>query len=242
MALDGRGDNVDTEAVRQRAWWPGVGNPVLALVVLGCAGASPPPATSPAPAPPAILATPAGQAAILLAATRPTLPRGVTVIDDTTLFPIIGATSMEIGKQLKRAHSDSDYVGATAPQVQWQLRIRHVGDRCDLVGVAVEVEIRTVLPVWRRPPGASDALAKQWAAFMEATKRHENGHRNIAIATAASIARTLEGDQGLPCEGLEKLANASAQAQWALGNQHQLIYDEATLNGATQGSRWPPPM
>jgi predicted secreted Zn-dependent protease len=213
----------------------------MALLASACGGTNQPPTTTPAPAPPPVLATPAGQAAILLAATKPLLPRSVAVIDDTTWYAITGSTAVEIGKQLKRAHADSDYVGATAPQVRWQIRIRHVGDRCDLVGVTVEVEVQTTLPLWRRPPGAPDALAREWAAFLEATERHENGHRNIALSTAASIARTLEGDQGLPCEGLEELANASARAQWALGNQHQLVYDEATRNGATQGSRWPPP-
>jgi predicted secreted Zn-dependent protease len=210
--------------------------------MLGCAATQPAPTTTVAPAaPPSAAVTPEAQAAILLAASRPYLPPGVTVIDDTTRYPITGATATEIGRQLKRAHPDSDYVGATAPQIRWQIKLRHVGDHCDLAGVAVVVEIRTTLPVWHRPARATDVLAGQWAEFMAATERHENGHRNIALNTAASIARTLEGDRGLPCDGLEQLADASARAQWALGNQHQLVYDEATSNGGTQGSRWPPP-
>jgi predicted secreted Zn-dependent protease len=195
---------------------------------------------------------------MLLASTRPSLPRGVVVTDDTTRYEITGSTSAEIGHELKAAHTATGgvpFVGMTSPQISWQISIRHVvthsagradsmasrvNDRCDVVGVVVSVEVRTVLPLWKRPVGASSTLASQWAAFMEATSRHENGHRNIALNTAAAIARTLEGDRGLPCEGLENLADASARAQWDLGNQHQLIYDEATDNGSTQGTRWPP--
>ncbi len=235
---------VDTQFVLHHALWLRRLTPIAASLVLACAGTQPPPSSPPRPAatpPPPIVATPAGQAAILLAATRPALPSVVTVVDDTTWYRITGSTANEIGRQLKRAHSDTDYVGATAPEIRWQIRLHHGTDRCDLVGVAVEVEVRTTLPVWQRPTSASEVLAAQWAEFIKATERHENGHRNIALNTAASIARTLEGDRGLPCEGLQDLANASARAQWALGNQHQLVYDQATLNGATQGSRWPPP-
>jgi predicted secreted Zn-dependent protease len=217
---------------------------LLALVLLACGGTQPPPVTTIDPAaPPAILATPAAQAAILLAATRPALPFSVTVTDDTSRYEINGATAAEIGRQLNSSHAatgNTDYVGMTAPRVRWQIRIRHAGEHCDVVGATVQVYVRTVLPTWKRPVGASDALSRQWEVFMQATSRHENGHRNIALNTAAAIARTLEGDRGLPCEGLEALADASARAQWDLGNQHQLIYDEATENGATQGSRWPP--
>jgi predicted secreted Zn-dependent protease len=231
---------------------------LLALALIACAGAEPPPVTTIDPAPPPILATPAAQAAMLLASTKPPLPRGVLVTDDTTRYEITGSTAAQIGRELEAAHAATggvSFVGMTAPQIRWQLGIRHVvthgfgrpdslasraSERCDVVGVQVSVEIRTVLPLWKRPTGASSTLAGQWAAFIEATARHENGHRNIALNTAAAIARTLEGDRGLPCEGLESLADASARAQWDLGNQHQMIYDEATDNGATQGTRWPP--
>jgi predicted secreted Zn-dependent protease len=224
---------------------------LLVLVLLACGGTQPPPVTTIDPAaPPAILATPAAQAAILLAATRPVLPFSVTVTDDTSRYEINGATAAEIGRQLNSSHAatgNTDYVGMTAPLVRWQIRIRRVagaqlgqGEHCDVVGATVQVYIRTVLPTWKRPVGASDALSRQWEVFIQATSRHENGHRNIALNTAVAIAKTLEGDRGLPCDGLDALADASARAQVDLGNQHQLIYDEATENGATQGSRWPP--
>jgi predicted secreted Zn-dependent protease len=86
----------------------------------------------------------------------------------------------------------------------------------------------------------SPTLTQQWNAFLKATEQHENGHRNIALHTAAAIARSLEGEHGLTCGELDQLANASANAQWELGNQHQLTYDAATRHGETQGSRWPP--
>jgi predicted secreted Zn-dependent protease len=86
----------------------------------------------------------------------------------------------------------------------------------------------------------SATLVEQWRAFLKATQQHENGHRNIALHTAIAIAQSLAGEHGLVCEELGVLANASARAQWELGNRHQLTYDAATRHGETQGSRWPP--
>ncbi len=179
---------------------------------------------------------------LALAASTPKAQPDIQVKDDTARAPITGSNVSEIAKSLgiDRANSDSDYIGATAAQVQWQFKQRRVGDTCAITDVLVTLQIDTRLPQWQHSTHVPTTLLQQWNAFLRATELHESGHRNIALHTAAAIARSLEGEHGLTCGELAELANASARAQWELGNQHQLTYDAATRHGETQGSRWPP--
>ena len=213
---------------------------MCALLVAACSG---PPIVVPAPPPPPppIATSPEGRAVLALAASTPVVGSDVRVKDDTTRPIITGSTVAEIARQLglDRGASDSDYIGATAAQVRWQFGQRRVGDTCAITDVLVTLEIQTRLPEWQHTHATTE-LVQQWNAFLRATERHENGHRNIALHTAAAIGRSLEGEHGLTCGELAELANASANAQWELGNQHQLTYDAATRHGETQGSRWPP--
>lgn len=215
--------------------------PALALIGSACGGGS---LTLPAPPPPPppIASTPAGQAVLALAGSKPDVPQNIIVVDDTVEHPIRGATVAELAKSLgiDRTNSDSDYVGATSPKVQWQFTQKRFGDTCAIVDVRVTLTIETHLPEWVRSGPVSPTLMEQWREFLKATEQHENGHRNIALHTAVAIAQSLAGEHGLVCGELGELANASARAQWELGNRHQLTYDAATRHGETQGSRWPP--
>ncbi len=171
------------------------------------------------------------------------LPTSVHVADDTVHYRVTGRTVAELGRQLgvdRGSTSDSDYIGATAAQLRWEFTQRRAGDSCTITSVAVFLTVQTRLPAWSRPPKPPPTLVHQWDDFLAATERHEEGHRNIALHTAAAIARTLADERGLPCAELDEMANASANAQWELGNQHQLAYDAATRHGVMQGSRWPP--
>jgi predicted secreted Zn-dependent protease len=197
---------------------------------------------APPPAPPPIASTPVGRAVLALAASTPVVPPNIIVKDDTVRHPIAGSSITEIAKQLglDRNNLESDYVGATSAKVDWEFAERRVRDTCAIVDVVVKLEIQTQVPQWLHPASVSPTLEAQWRVFLKATEEHENGPRNIALHTALSIARSLEGEHGLICGELGELANASARAQWELGNQHQLTYDAATRHGETQGSRWPP--
>ena len=214
----------------------------LCLLLIAACGGPPIVVPAPPPAPPPIAFAPEGRAVLTLAASTPSAVADIQVRDDTVHSPITGSTVSEIAKSLgiDRSSSDSDYIGATAAQVQWQFKQRRVGDTCAITDVLVTLHIDTRLPEWQHGAHPPTTLLQQWNAFLTATERHENGHRNIALHTAASIGRSLEGEHGLTCGELAELANASARAQWELGNQHQLTYDAATRHGETQGSRWPP--
>jgi predicted secreted Zn-dependent protease len=204
---------------------------------------SAPPASAPKPKPEARIGE-QGRAALALANSTPELPAGLFISDDTTRYPVIGATSAELAQQLgigRESVTDSDYIGLTGTEVRWQFRPVANDSGCRLVHVAVYVRIVTTLPQWLPPAGTPDSLVEEWNRFLNATLVHERGHRNIALHTGVSILRTLETVHEVACPGIDEIANLHARAEWDRGERRQLDYDIVTAHGVTQGSRWPPP-
>jgi len=219
------------------------------VVVLGGGRCGPPTLETPAPQPepvlpplPSVALTTQGKAAIALAEATPELPASLVVRDDTAWSPISGNSIAEIAAalHLSRGISDSDFVGATVAYVHWEFAQQRLGDSCRITSVHVTLNVETRLPRWQPDKPGSPTLHRQWDQFLAATERHENGHRNIALSTAASIARSLAIEHGLACADMAKLADATARTRWDLGNDAQLTYDAATRHGVMQGSQWPP--
>ncbi len=186
-----------------------------------------------------------GRAVLSLSKSVPDLPAGVFITNDTTLYPVVGPPS-NVGAQQsgvgRESASDSDYIGLTGTQVQWQFRPLQSDSGCRLVQIAVYMHIVTSLPQWLPPAGTPDSLQQEWKRFMNATLIHERGHRNIALHTAVGILQTLEGVREATCAGINEVANLHAQAAWDLGQRRQVDYDIVTAHGVMQGSRWPPPL
>jgi predicted secreted Zn-dependent protease len=215
----------------------------LVVASLAVACTSPPPVSQPAPEPePAVGEQ--GRAALALANVTPELPLGVFITDDTTRYPVVGPPSVGLAQQAgngREGGSDSDYVGLTTMMGRWQFRPLLSDSGCRLVQVSVFMHVVTTLPQWLPPRDTPDSLVQQWTRFLDATMVHEHGHRNIALHTAIAILRTLQNVRELECPGIGEIANLHAQAAWDLGRRRQVDYDIATVHGATQGSRWPPP-
>jgi predicted secreted Zn-dependent protease len=216
---------------------------VAASLAGACASARPAPVAEPPP-PPVSALSPEGRAALALAGAPPAILAGVVVTDDTARYPVVGTTAADLGQQLgvgREDEADREYVGLTGTQVRWQFRAQRSDSGCVLTQTAVFLHVVTTLPQWLPPLGAPDTLTRQWLTFLTATRVHEQGHRNIALHTAVDILRTLADVRGPTCDGLGDIANLNAHAVWDLGHRRQIAYDLATVHGATQGSRWPPP-
>lgn len=83
-------------------------------------------------------------------------------------------------------------------------------------------------------------MVDQWNAYLDALRRHENGHREIGVGAGQAIYQAV--DQ-LPsydsCDALEQAAEATGRRILEQHRQQELDYDQATNHGATQGVRFP---
>ena len=75
---------------------------------------------------------------------------------------------------------------------------------------------------------------------MTALQTHEDGHKEIGIQAGHDILRTLEGLPSYPtCDELEEAADAAGEGVLDRYREQEIIYDQTTRHGATQGARFP---
>jgi len=95
----------------------------------------------------------------------------------------------------------------------------------------VVVDVVTTLPRWEDLEVASEGLAKDWAIFQERLRRHESGHREIAVRTGRELLSTLGDLRAQDCDRLAQEARRLAQ-QLASGHQDlKRRFDQATDYG-----------
>ena len=112
---------------------------------------------------------------------------------------------------------------------------------CAIANPRVVVRIDIELPRWREARRADADLAQQWARFVEALRRHEEGHASIARRAGRRIARRLASFRTFrSCARLERAVDAAAEQILVQTSKAEAAYDERTGHGATQGARFPP--
>ncbi len=171
-------------------------------------------------------------------------PDDVAVHTDYVYYPITGSTAEEL-------RTEMDHLGPTDPDgthhdayTQWHVTWRYaystLDDRCTIGPIQVSVQVTFTLPQWEPPPDAPPELIDRWNAYLDALRRHENGHREIGMAAGQAIYQALGR---LPsyaaCDELERTADAAGEQILDQHRQRELDYDQATNHGATQGARFP---
>jgi predicted secreted Zn-dependent protease len=173
----------------------------------------------------------------------PAKPR---VVVRTRLVPydVAGASELELRAAMDRLGPNDPVDGTPyAGYTQWRIRwsYRYEGEaRCAITDVRVVARIRITLPRWRGARRADPALAAEWARFLSALRRHENGHAAIAKAGARRIAGRLASLRTFrSCARLERAADAAGARVLEQTQAAEVAYDERTRHGDTQGARFP---
>ena len=182
------------------------------------------------------------------------LPRYVSEESDIVWYPVAGSSIRDLQSQMRAngPHDDAGaYAGYTRNNTSWHIRWQDSGGSCSVTNVEVATYDTVTLPAWSPPPNADAALMAEWSRFVTMLGRHEEGHRDIAIAGAGEIARTLAMlSPQASCADLAASANAQGQAILASVRERQKQYDAETKHGQRRGSaletldpprRTPPP-
>jgi len=168
------------------------------------------------------------------------LPRYVSEESDIVWYPVAGSSIRDLQSQMRAngPHDDAGaYAGYTRNNTYWHIQWREGGGSCSVTTVAVATYDTVTLPMWSPPPNADAALTAEWSRFVTMLGRHEEGHRDIAIAGAGEIARALAMlSPQASCADLAASANAQGQAILASIRGRQKAYDAETNHGQRRGT------
>jgi len=168
------------------------------------------------------------------------LPRYVREESDIVWYPIAGSSIRDLRSQMRAngPHDDAGaYAGYTRNNTYWHIWWREGGGSCSVTNLAVTTYDTVTLPAWSPPPHADSALMAEWARFVTMLGRHEEGHRDIAIAGAGEIARALAMlSPQASCSDLSASANARGTAILAAVRTRQQQYDAETSHGVRRGT------
>jgi predicted secreted Zn-dependent protease len=159
----------------------------------------------------------------------------------TSYYYIDGPSATVLAAQLdQNGPSLADgkrYAGKTRWDVQWKFRHQQQGTVCSMKEVAVAVGIAQILPKWRGESKGAAALKARWTSFVEALRRHEDGHKEHGLKAAREIeAVILAVKPASNCEDLGAAANVAAEA---IVEKYQALdeeYDRKTDHGRNQGA------
>lgn len=129
------------------------------------------------------------------------------------------------------------YAAKTKWDVQWKFRHEQSGVTCSLTEVAVAIGIAQTLPKWRGEAKGAAALKTRWQKFVDALKRHEDGHKDHGLAAGKEIeAALLAAKPASNCEDLAAAANSVAEAIVTKYQKLDQDYDRKTDHGRSQGA------
>jgi predicted secreted Zn-dependent protease len=180
----------------------------------------------------ALLAVPAGAAELEAPAIRDTIE----------YRDIIGNSRNELAAALKKVGATSQsgdrFAASTRWQLRWNFRVeQHPGKSCELASAKTELDIHMTLPRWMPPQNASPVLVKRWNTFADALRKHEDGHRDIAIEAARVVAdRVAAAPAASDCATLKKRLGRIADATLREYKDKESSYDVTTMHGETQGA------
>lgn len=126
--------------------------------------------------------------------------------------------------------------GHTDSKVSWSFDMRESSSRvCTMGDVRVHLEALITLPELL---SGSARQRREFAPYIEALRKHEQGHFQLYQATAREIERSLSQlPQMRKCKTLESEANRIGNLLMKTGNEVNVEYDRRTEHGATQGAR-----
>lgn len=155
-------------------------------------------------------------------------------------YPIAGATARALRAEMNRLGPTNE-AGRNDGNTHWDVQWRYDYDRnaggCTAVNVRVTLEVRMTMPRWTPPANAPRTLIVTWQQFVDALRKHEDGHYKLAIEAAEEVGRVLRTNRtASDCERLRTRQNAAANAVLEDLRRRHARYDRDTDSGRKQGT------
>jgi len=133
------------------------------------------------------------------------------------------------------------YDGYTRWNVHWEYATSSdASGSCMLVSSSVALDVEITLPQWQHSADVPDALQRRWSIYLDALRKHENGHVQNGEQEATAIVDLmrsigLQSDCDLLDQKLQDLGQRILQHY----KDNDIEYDQLTEHGRTQGAVFP---
>jgi predicted secreted Zn-dependent protease len=153
-------------------------------------------------------------------------------------YPISSPSTRELLANLNRAtpirHNGNPFHAYTESQIRWRFWWQTENRLCSITRVEVRVEVTFTLPRLEASPAA---VREVWERWYPELVRHENGHRDNALAAARRIETGIRRLPAQPdCRVLEQRANALGNGLIGELEARDRDYDSRTNYGESQGA------
>ena len=164
------------------------------------------------------------------------------ITDQVEYYDIQGSTALELRYDMNtkgpQAASGYRVDGYTRWHANW--RYRNTGSSCAIESVRTTITVRMTLPRWQNERSADLATQQEWARFLAALERHEDGHRRNGVAVGDEIDRRVASlPPAATCAALGAIADELGKRIVQRYTQLDADYARDTGHGATQGARYP---
>ncbi len=158
-------------------------------------------------------------------------------------YDVDGGNPDQLRRQMRQHGTKWDDGATYAAETNWDIRygyeVAYEDGRCYLKSVKTDVDIIYHLPR-RAASSAHSELTVLWEDFMRHLKRHEFGHKDIAVKTAAEINEMLGSLGSFSDENqLAREVSRRTEERFQRMKEAQIAYDHDTRHGESQGAVLP---
>jgi predicted secreted Zn-dependent protease len=161
------------------------------------------------------------------------------IILEEKYYQIYGNTPEELRQQMNQ-FGPNNFDGYTQWNITWNYNYQKQNNQCRITWAKVDTKIIITLPFWQPPSNVSPPLETRWNHYIDSLSFHENTHKNHGISASHDILNNLNKFPAYPsCNELEQEANLASHNIIKQYNQKDLLYDQQTNHGATEGAIFP---
>jgi predicted secreted Zn-dependent protease len=167
-------------------------------------------------------------------------PAGLHVLSNRSSYPITGSTAAALRGAIRLLGPTRDgrtYGAFTDWRIDWWFTFAEEAACVRVSSARVELNAHILLPRWRPPRSAPEALRLEWARYLAVVEAHEQGHVDIAVEAARILLQKLEWLGG-SCDlaALRAAASETALEVIAAAHEEERTYDAGTEHGVAQGA------
>jgi predicted secreted Zn-dependent protease len=164
-----------------------------------------------------------------------------TINLQTAYYHIQGESARNLRSSLNSVRPTGQFHDAyTKWHVTWTYSWRQIDGNFALEKPKVAVTIEMTLPQWTAPATADKRLVEHWQTYVQALRKHENGHAIIGTQAARDIEKKLLALPRVPtAEALKELAESTCQQVLTEARAKEKKFDKQTDHGMKDGARFP---